>query len=83
MKGRLPPEILWRPKMGFSIPLARWFKGDLLDYAREILLQGESPYFRKAYLNRMFSNGWLEDPARALKGWTLLMFEQWRRQYRI
>lgn len=83
MKARLPPEILWRPKMGFSIPLARWFKGDLLDCARELLLEGESPYFRKAYLNRMLSNGWLEDPARALKGWTLLMFEQWRRQYRI
>ncbi len=83
MKDRLPPRILWRPKMGFSIPLARWFQGDLLDYARDLLLGGESPYFRKAYLSRMFSNGWLEDPARALKGWTLLMFEQWRRQYRI
>lgn len=83
MKGRLPSEILWRPKMGFSIPLAHWFRGDLLDCARDLLLEGESPYFRKAYVRRMFSNGWLENPASALKGWTLLMFEQWRRQYRI
>ena len=29
MEPRLPREILYRPKMGFAVPLARWFRGPL------------------------------------------------------
>ena len=32
----LPPGILDRPKQGFSIPLARWLRGDLGRYAEEV-----------------------------------------------
>jgi asparagine synthase (glutamine-hydrolysing) len=32
----LPPGILERPKQGFSVPLARWVKGDLGRYAEEL-----------------------------------------------
>jgi asparagine synthase (glutamine-hydrolysing) len=28
----LPPEIMDRPKMGFSLPLNKWFRGDLKEY---------------------------------------------------
>lgn len=30
----VPPELLYRPKSGFSIPLADWFRGPLLDRVR-------------------------------------------------
>ncbi|HPO21162.1 MAG TPA: amidotransferase 1, exosortase A system-associated, partial [Rubrivivax sp.] len=29
MEPLLPNEVLYRPKMGFSVPLARWFRGPL------------------------------------------------------
>ena len=29
MEPHLPHEILYRPKMGFAVPLARWFRGPL------------------------------------------------------
>jgi asparagine synthase (glutamine-hydrolysing) len=29
MEPHLPHEIMYRPKMGFSVPLARWFRGPL------------------------------------------------------
>jgi asparagine synthase (glutamine-hydrolysing) len=32
----LPPGILDRPKRGFSVPLARWVKGDLGHYAERV-----------------------------------------------
>jgi asparagine synthase (glutamine-hydrolysing) len=33
----LPREIVHRPKMGFSVPLAEWLRGPLKEWARELL----------------------------------------------
>jgi asparagine synthase (glutamine-hydrolysing) len=29
MENRVPKEVMYRPKMGFSVPLAKWFRGPL------------------------------------------------------
>lgn len=34
MEGRLPNDILYRPKMGFVTPIAHWFRGELAGEAR-------------------------------------------------
>ena len=34
LRSMLPAEVLYRKKMGFSIPLARWFRGPLLPELR-------------------------------------------------
>lgn len=49
MEPRLSDDILYRPKMGFSVPLARWFRGPLKQRVRDTLL-GE----------RMAATGWFE-----------------------
>lgn len=36
----LPPEILNRPKRGFGVPLDRWFREDLSNYAESMLGPG-------------------------------------------
>lgn len=36
MRGTLPDDILYRPKMGFVSPIAEWFRGPLADQARRI-----------------------------------------------
>lgn len=36
MRGTLPDDILYRPKMGFVSPIAQWFRGPLADQARRI-----------------------------------------------
>lgn len=33
----LPPEVLRRPKRGFSVPLAQWFRGPLQSLAQDLL----------------------------------------------
>ena len=38
MRGILPDGIIDRPKHGFAVPLARWFRGDLAGFARDLLL---------------------------------------------
>ncbi len=35
MKGILPDEVLTRPKKGFQVPLAIWFRNELKDYWKE------------------------------------------------
>lgn len=35
--GRLPPALLRRPKMGFGVPLAHWFRTSLKDFIRDHL----------------------------------------------
>ncbi len=42
MEAHLPDEVLYRPKMGFAVPLAGWFRGPLRDRVREAVL-GPAP----------------------------------------
>lgn len=80
----LPSDILYRKKMGFSVPLAHWLRNELKATAEEKLLKSEnglSNYFKPAEIK----NIWLEhqqgvnDHSTAL--WTLLMFEFWWQKY--
>jgi asparagine synthase (glutamine-hydrolysing) len=41
METRLPRDLLYRPKKGFTVPLARWFRGPLRDQVRAL---AESPH---------------------------------------
>ena len=83
MEPHLPNDVLYRPKMGFAVPLARWFRGPLKQRVRSALLQGP-----------MLDGGWLNaDVVRQLVTehesgrhdhstplWSLLMFDAFLRQ---
>ena len=38
MRGVLPDSIIDRQKHGFAVPIARWFRGELAGFARDVLL---------------------------------------------
>jgi asparagine synthase (glutamine-hydrolysing) len=83
MEGIVPPEILHRPKRGFAVPLARWFRGQLGPYLRDLLLSGKSlqrGLFRKSYIERLIE---MNDRGRPLdlQLWTLITFELWCRRF--
>ncbi|MBF0628807.1 MAG: amidotransferase 1, exosortase A system-associated [Magnetococcales bacterium] len=83
LRPLLPPEILFRPKQGFNLPLAGWLRGPLAGRLRERVL-GEA----------LAATGWFEPKTlrrlveRHLSGvqdfsgplWALLMFESFLRQ---
>ncbi len=77
LEPHLPNDILYRKKMGFSIPLASWFRGPLRDKVREGLL-GEtmlsSGLFNESYLQELVDKH--QSGARDYSApiWTLLMF---------
>lgn len=79
MAGDLPNEILFRPKQGFVLPIAQWFRGPLKDAARaavrsEVLL--DTGWFDSVELERLAEDhiAGRRDHAREL--WQLLMLER-------
>jgi asparagine synthase (glutamine-hydrolysing) len=79
----LPNEIMYRPKMGFSVPLASWFKGPLKDKVRYSLLEGniiDSGFFNRKTLNKIINQhqSGIRDYSAPI--WTLLMFESFLRR---
>jgi asparagine synthase (glutamine-hydrolysing) len=42
MKYTLPAEVLRQRKLGFTIPLNSWFRGELKDYAKNLLLDNKT-----------------------------------------
>ncbi|HSD39595.1 MAG TPA: XrtA/PEP-CTERM system amidotransferase [Rhodocyclaceae bacterium] len=74
----LPNDILYRPKMGFSVPLSRWFRGPLKQRVRSALT-GErlldTGFFNHAALRSMVDahESGLRDHSAPI--WSLLMFD--------
>lgn len=78
----LPSSILYRPKMGFSVPLAKWFRGPLRQAVREAVLGpvlADTGWFNASYLHRLVEDhqSGVRDYSAPL--WTLLMFESFLR----
>ena len=82
MRGILPDGIIDRPKHGFAVPLARWFRGELAGFARDVLLSDacrERGLFDAKHVERLIE---LHRRGRDLdlQLWTLLSFELWCRR---
>jgi asparagine synthase (glutamine-hydrolysing) len=78
----LPPEILYRRKMGFAVPLAQWFRGPLREPARKAVLGpvlAETGWFNASYLRRLVEDHQSGRRDNSTPLWTLLMFESFLR----
>lgn len=78
----LPYDVLYRPKMGFAVPLARWFRGPLRERVRAAVLGPRleaTGWFDRRYLQHLVDahQSGARDYSAPL--WTLLMFEAFLR----
>ena len=78
MEPYLPNDVLYRKKMGFSVPLAAWFRGPLAATIRSVVL-GE-----RLASTGLFNQSFLRDVVEAHQSgrrdysvilWTVLMFD--------
>jgi len=79
----LPHDVLYRPKMGFSVPLSAWLRGPLAQRAREALLAGavaECGYFEPAVLDRLLRQHVSGRRDHAPTLWSLLMLDAFLRR---
>lgn len=84
LKGILPDEILLREKMGFGVPIDRWFRNELKGLAYDTLLSDKAiqrGYFKKEAVKKILdehtSNKWNWHN----HIWNLLMLELWHRMF--
>ena len=83
MEPHLPKEILYRPKMGFAVPLASWLRGPLRQRARDAVLGdslAETGLFDPGYLRQLFDQHQAGSRDHSAPLWSLLMFDAFIRQ---
>ena len=82
LEPHLPTEVLYRPKMGFSVPLARWFRGPLKQRVRDAVLGDRlaaTGWFNRPYLEHLVDAHQSGASDHSAPLWTLLMFEAFLR----
>jgi len=83
LENFIPNEILYRPKMGFGVPINTWFRNDLESFTKQTLLSKKATsrsLFKKKEISRLLS-----EHARGMdhqyRIWALLMLELWLEEY--
>jgi len=78
----LPREILTRGKMGFGVPLATWFRGELREPLQSLLLEPTArlrQYLDGDYVRRLVNAHVAGRANLEHQLWLLLTFEVWLR----
>ncbi len=84
MERHLPPEVIERKKQGFSAPDASWFRGESIDYVRDLLFRPRARIYE--YLGREAVQGLVTEHLdgkqnRRLLIWSLLYLENWLEKF--
>ena len=82
MEPKLPHDILYRPKMGFAVPLARWFRGPLRQRVRDAVLGprlADTGWFNRSYLEHLVDAHQSGSRDYGAPLWSLLMFDAFLR----
>jgi asparagine synthase (glutamine-hydrolysing) len=80
----VPPEVIYRPKKGFGVPLAEWFRNELFEMMSDLDNTPAHPSF--TFLDRGFVHEMIHDHVacrfdHAERLWAVLMFQNWMTTY--
>jgi len=83
MADRLPPEVLNKPKEGFSIPLKHWLRHELRPLLTDLL--APDTVRRRGYFDPAVVSTWVAEHMRQKANhshrlWALMVFELWHQQ---
>ncbi|MCK5305554.1 MAG: asparagine synthase (glutamine-hydrolyzing) [Candidatus Omnitrophica bacterium] len=80
----LPKCIINRPKKGFGLPLAMWFKNDLKSFVLDVLRPSKinsQGYFNANYVQELLNQHFSGKKDNRKLIWTLLVFQMWFDKY--
>ena len=84
LKGLLPGENLKRSKMGFGVPIGKWFRGELKSFLAETILSERAlgrGYFKREAVRLLVDEHTNSRRDHAHQLWTLLMLELWHQEF--
>jgi asparagine synthase (glutamine-hydrolysing) len=83
-KPVLPDDILYRKKMGFSVPLATWLREEIKELTEDYLFskaQGIQQYFDMDVVKQLWQQHQEEKADHSTVLWSMLMFQMWWFRY--
>jgi len=83
LRRYLPDEVIYRPKMGFAVPLATWFRGPLRERVRQTILGSlleETGMFNTGFLREIVGQHETGRRDYSVAIWSLMMLEAFLRQ---
>ncbi len=84
LKPILPTDILYRKKMGFSVPLAHWLRYEIKELSQQALLNphsGLANFFNTQNIHTLWDQHQSSKQDHSHMLWSLLMFELWFQRY--
>jgi asparagine synthase (glutamine-hydrolysing) len=83
-KPVLPHDILYRKKMGFSVPLATWLRGEIKELTQEYLFiksDGIQQFFNMDVVKELWQQHQQSKADHSNILWSMLMFQMWWFKY--
>ncbi len=80
----LSDDILYRKKMGFSVPLADWLRGEIKDISEKALFEqptGISDFFNMTEVKRIWNAHQSKQYDYSSEIWSMVMFQLWYKEY--
>lgn len=84
LKGLLPSQNLVRSKMGFGVPIGRWFRTELKSFLVETILSERAVsrgLFNRESIQRLVADHTEGRRDYAHQLWTLMMLELWHQEF--
>ena len=84
LRGIIPDEVMFRPKMGFGIPIHSWFRNELKEYAYDLLLSEKAAgrsLFKKESIKNLLDTHCNTKVDFGYHIWALVTLELWFREY--
>lgn len=84
LKGKVPNEIINKPKLGLNPPMGIWLKKDLKPLMEDYLSKetvGSRGLFKYGFIHQIKEEHLTGKRDRSLHIWSLIVLEEWFRQY--
>jgi len=80
----VPKEVIYRRKMGFGVPVGKWFRNEMKGFVKDVLLAERSlkrGIVRPEIIQTYVSEHTAGERDHAFQVWSLLMLELWFREF--
>lgn len=84
LSRHVPEDLFDRPKQGFSVPIDAWLRGELREWAEELLDEKrlkEQGYFEVSHITKIWDEHKKGKGSHGQKLWNILMFQAWHERW--